>query len=70
MPKGKGGSIMVNSNAIEKTLKMKCPECLNFMVAKVHNNGYSSGKCPVCKAMVITKQHSSKEKLIRILKQN
>ena len=57
-------------NQPAKTITMKCYECLNFMTAKVHDNGGVSGVCPVCKTVFFAKQHSPKEKHIRIIKQN
>ena len=51
-----------------KAITMKCPECLNFMTAYIHDNGGLKGNCSVCKATVFTKQHSDNEKLIRIIK--
>jgi len=47
---------------------IKCPECLNIMIAKIHSNGNVSGRCPVCKSMIISKQRSEKEKLIIVKK--
>ena len=52
------------------TIKMKCYECLNFLIAYVHENGGISGTCPVCKATFFAKEHSKKEKLIRIIRHN
>lgn len=51
-----------------KTKRMKCYECLNYLTATVHENGGISGTCPVCKATFFAKEHSNKEKLIRIIK--
>ena len=59
---------MEKSN-VGKTLKMKCPECLNYMIAHVHENGGYGGQCSVCKAVVFCRQKSAKERLIRIVKQ-
>lgn len=47
--------------------RIKCPECLNYMLADAKDNGYI-GRCPVCKSLIIERQRSQKEKLIRILK--
>lgn len=53
-----------------KTLKMKCPECLNYIIADIRENNDLYAYCPLCHATIIEKQHSDKEKLIRILKHN
>lgn len=58
---------MEKSNVV-KTLKMKCHNCLNIMVYNVHDNDCLSGQCPVCKAKIFSRQHSPKERLIRIVK--
>lgn len=52
----------------EKKKRMKCPDCLNYMTATVHSNGNISGRCPVCKSMIFSKEPSEKERLIRIVK--
>lgn len=67
---GEGGLCMEKSvSSVEKTQRMKCPECLNYMIAHIHDNGGMSGTCPVCKARVYSRQHTPKERLIRIVKQ-
>lgn len=58
---------MVNSS-LAKTIKMRCPECLNFMIADICENGAVKGNCPVCKSSVFSKQHSVRERRIRIVK--
>ena len=55
---------------MENSVKMKCPECLNILNAIKHENGSISGKCPVCKIVFFSKQHSPKERLIRIIKKS
>ena len=60
---------MVNSSST-KTIKMRCPECLNFMIADICENGAIKGICPVCKSSVFSKQHSVRERRIRIVKQS
>ena len=57
---------MTNQVTQEKT--MRCPECLNFMKVKMCKAGTYSGKCPVCKASVFSKQHSAKERHIKIVR--
>lgn len=54
---------------IEKIVRMRCPDCLNYMTAKVVSEGAVSGICPVCKSLVYSKQHSNKVKYIKIIKQ-
>ena len=51
-----------------KTKKIKCPECLNFIIADIRENKDMYAFCSLCKATIIEKQHSDKEKLIRIVK--
>lgn len=51
-----------------KTKKIKCPECLNFIIAEVRENKDMYALCPSCNSTIIAKQHSDKEKLIRIVK--
>lgn len=60
---------MKNSNCSKKTIKMKCPECLNFVNANINDNSVIYGVCNVCKTTFSSKQKSEKEKLLRIVKQ-
>ena len=53
---------------IEKVVRMRCPDCLNYISAKVVSEGAVSGICPVCKSLVYSKQHSNKVKYIKIIK--
>lgn len=53
----------------QKTIKMKCPECLNFVNAHINEKGVIYGFCPVCKTSFSSKQKSEKEKIIKIVKQ-
>ena len=46
---------------------MRCPNCHNKMSGKRHENNAVSGTCPVCKSAIYSKQHTPKEKLIRIV---
>ena len=59
---GKGGKV------VDSILNMRCPNCHNTMSAKRHESGAISGTCPVCKSAIYAKQHTPKEKLIRIVK--
>ena len=52
---------------IISTKRIKCPQCLNYMIAKRCKDGIYKGCCPVCKATITTKQTSSKEITIKIL---
>ncbi|MBR1925885.1 MAG: hypothetical protein IJ837_03410 [Clostridia bacterium] len=54
-------------NCKQYKLKFKCPVCSNFMKMFLHNSSIS-GQCPVCKAVICSKQISSKEKLLKIKK--
>ena len=56
------------NNKPANTIRMRCYECLNYLIATIHENGGISGCCPVCKATFYSKQHSAKEKHIRIIK--
>ena len=60
---GKGDN-MGNLKGEVKTTK--CPKCLNKMSSYRQFNGDLKGTCSVCRAVVITKQHSN-ETLIRIV---
>ena len=51
-----------------KETTIRCPECLNYMKVKRAENGSYSGKCPVCKASVFSKNHSDRERHIKIVK--
>lgn len=51
-----------------KKIRIRCPECTNFMQATISANGSASGQCPTCKSVIVTNQHSVKEKHIRIIK--
>jgi phage FluMu protein Com len=51
-----------------KSVSIRCPECLNYMKAKVAKSGTYSGKCPVCKSSVFSKQYSERERHIRIVR--
>ncbi len=51
-----------------KSVSIRCPECLNYMKAKVAKSGTYSGKCSVCQASVFSKQYSERERHIRIVR--
>ena len=48
------------------TKRMRCPECLNYMTFTVNDKGSMLGTCTVCHCKVSSRQHSPKEKRIRI----
>ena len=51
-----------------KTIEIKCPECLNKMKAYLYTDGTIRGNCNRCKSAIIQQNHSEKEKRIRIIK--
>lgn len=57
---------MLNMKDETRSQRIKCPECLNYMNIKSHNNGAYSGECPVCKSVIFSKQQSPKKKIITI----
>ena len=65
---GKGGMKVETSTVAVKTVTIKCPECLNSMKVKAAEKGNYSGKCPVCQSLVFSKQHSAKERHIKIVR--
>lgn len=59
---------MEKTNVTEKNVTIRCPECLNYMKVKAAKNGSYSGKCPVCQSSVFSKQHSERERHIKIVR--
>ena len=59
---------MTSQVQAEKTVTMRCPDCLNKMKVKVGKVGTYSGKCPVCKASILSKQYSERERHIKIVR--
>ncbi len=53
---------------MSKVKRIKCPDCLNYMTVTVGDNGEAKGRCKKCNAVIITRQPSEKERLIRIVK--
>ncbi len=51
-----------------KVKRIKCPECLNIMTVTVDAHGEAKGVCKKCKSVIIAKQSSERERLIRIVK--
>ncbi len=48
--------------------RIKCPDCLSFMTVTVGANGEAKGFCKKCNSVVIARQSSEKERLIRIVR--
>lgn len=46
--------------------RIKCPDCLNYMTVTIGANSEAKGCCGKCNAVVIARQPSEKERLIRI----
>ena len=60
---------MTLNEATEKSqTKVRCPECLNFMLVKIAKAGNFAGRCTFCKSTVYSKQHSNRERHIRIVR--
>lgn len=55
---------------MSKVKRIKCPDCLNYMTVTINDNGEAKGCCKKCNAVIIAKQPSEKERLIRIVKAN
>ena len=47
--------------------RIKCPDCQNYMMVTVRN-GEAKGFCGKCNAVIIARQASERERLIRIVK--
>jgi ribosomal protein S27E len=52
----------------KKTRRIKCPDCLNIVTVTIDESGELKGFCRKCNAVIMGKQPSAKEKLIRIVK--
>ena len=53
---------------MEKVRCVKCPECLNYIKVTVNAQGDTKGHCKKCNAIIMSRQPSAKERLIRIVK--
>lgn len=51
-----------------KARRIKCSDCLNYMMVTYGKTGDARGFCQKCNAAIITKQSSARERLIRIVK--
>ena len=49
--------------------RIKCPDCLSFMTVTIGANGEAKGFCKKCNSVVIARQSSEKERLIRIVRE-
>lgn len=59
----------MNSEVLPKAKRMmRCPQCGNYVVVTPRNKGGVFGNCPVCKVTFFSKEHSPKERLIKIIK--
>ncbi len=47
---------------------MKCPQCSNYVEITPHPKGGVSGNCPICNVTFYSKEHSPRERLIKIIK--
>ena len=59
---------MVNSAQKIQKIRIKCPECSNYMTAEVKGDGSLKGNCFICKSTIMLQQFSFKEKRMRIIK--
>ncbi len=48
--------------------RIKCPDCLNYMTVTVGDDSQVKGCCNKCNAVIIAKQTSERERIIRIVK--
>lgn len=55
---------------MSKVKRIKCPDCLNYMVVHICESGEAKGFCKKCNSTIIAKQPSENERLIRIVKAN
>lgn len=58
------------NKSVLSTPRIICPECSNYFVGKVQKDGLIVGQCPICKAIVSSKQCSTKVKQIKVIKEN
>lgn len=52
----------------QKVRRIKCPDCLNYMTVRIGESGEAKGFCRKCNSVIIARQQSEKERLIRIVK--
>ncbi len=51
----------------KKKKAIRCPQCSNYVNIEQKKNGALCGNCHICKITFYIKQHSEKERLIRII---
>lgn len=51
----------------QKKKRVKCLACLNYMLVTVQEDGSTRGQCPVCKTIIVSRQHSPKEQHIKLI---
>lgn len=59
----------ISSPAKYKTVRIRCPQCLNYMDATSDGKETFKGCCPHCKSVVFEQRHS-RERIIRIRQQS
>lgn len=59
----------MSSPAKYKTVRIRCPQCLNYMDATSDGKETLKGCCPHCKSLVFEQRHP-RERIIRIRKQS
>lgn len=61
---------MENTNSNKKKIvRIRCPECSNYLAANSNEKNVVSGQCSICKAVVFRRKHSPRETLIKVIKQ-
>lgn len=55
---------------MSKVKRIKCPDCLNYMEVTINTDGEAKGFCKKCNSVIIARQPSENERLIRIVKTN
>ena len=59
---------MKKSDSLVKQSRIICPECSNYFTGTDKGNGLTVGQCPICKAIVSSKQCSTKVKQIKVIR--
>ena len=57
-----------HATAVVKNMRVRCPECLNYMTVEGTKPGTYKGVCPVCKACVFSRQHNQRERYLKIVR--
>lgn len=53
---------------INGVVKVICPQCSNIFNSTIQKNNIIKGQCPVCKAVIFSKQHNERETRMNIIK--